>query len=189
MLSEQRKKIHPHKFALWVAMGSITMMFAAFTSAYIVKRSQSNWLLFELPVLFWYSTGAILLSSITMQFALAAFRNRAVGFYKILITLTTFLGLAFAVLQCFGFATLQYHGIILLGYNSNPAASFLAIITGVHILHVLGGVVALSVIFCRAYSRSIKHYNPTPIEIASTYWHFVDFLWVYLFIFFKVMAG
>lgn len=189
MLSEQRKKIHPHKFALWVAMGSITMMFAAFTSAYIVKRSQSNWLLFNLPVVFWYSTGAILLSSVTIQLALKAFRNRAMLLYKGLITITTLLGLAFVVLQCFGFATLQHHGVILLGNNSNPAASFLAIITGVHILHVVGGVIALGIIFCRAYSRSVRSYTSIPVEIASTYWHFVDFLWVYLFIFFKVMAG
>lgn len=188
MLSEQRKKIHPHKFALWVAMGSITMMFAAFTSAYIVKRSQTNWLLFNLPVVFWYATGAILLSSVTIQLALETFRNRAMLLYRVLITLTTLLGLTFVVLQCFGFATLHHHGIILLGNNSNPAASFVAIITGVHILHVIGGVIALGIIFCRAYSRTVRSYTSTPVEIAATYWHFVDFLWVYLFIFFKVMA-
>lgn len=189
MVSEQRKKIHPHKFALWIAMGSITMMFAAFTSAYIVKRSQSNWLLFKLPILFWYSTGAILLSSATIQIALHAFRNRAMLLYKILITITTLLGLSFVALQCVGFATLHQQGVILLGNNSNASASFLTIIAGMHILHLLGGLIALVIIFCRAYSRRVRSYSSIPFEITSTYWHFVDFLWVYLFIFFEIMAG
>ena len=70
----QRKKIHPYKFVLWVAIGSIIMMFAGFTSAYIVKREQPGWIGFSMPVIFWYSTAIMLLSSVLMQLSLSAFR-------------------------------------------------------------------------------------------------------------------
>ncbi|WP_153797610.1 cytochrome c oxidase subunit 3 [Foetidibacter luteolus] len=185
--SPERKKIHPHKFTLWVAMGSIVMMFAGLTSAYVVKKSQSNWLEFPLPKVFWYSTAAILVSSLTIHLALKAFKARQMGRYKNLLTVTVVLGLLFSVLQWMGFGHLQQSGVQLFGVGSNPAASFLGIITGLHVLHVLGGVIALLVIFFRAFSSSRKTYSPVSIEIVSTYWHFVDILWIYLFIFLSVV--
>jgi cytochrome c oxidase subunit 3 len=182
--SPERKRLHPHKFTLWIAMGSIIMMFAGLTSAYVVKESQSNWLEFALPKVFWYSTFVILLSSLTIHLALKSFKARQKQRYKVLITVTAFLGLLFAALQGYGFYDLYYNkGIQIFGVGSNPSASFLGIITGLHVLHVLGGVVALIVIFIRAYSTKVKMYNSVPVEIASTYWHFVDILWLYLFVF------
>ncbi len=184
--SPERKRLHPHKFAMWVAMGAIIMMFAGLTSAYIVRSNQENWLEFSLPPVFWYSTIIILLSSLTMYLAVKAFKAREMPRYKILVTLTAILGLLFGASQFFGFFYLNGHGVQLLGQGSNPAASFIAVIAGLHILHVLGGVIALIVVFIRAYSSKIKRYNVTGIEIVSTYWHFVDILWIYLFIFFKL---
>ena len=99
----QRRKVHPHKFTLWVAMASILMMFAGFTSAYIVKRSDTNWLEFKLPPVFWVSTAVILLSSVTVQLAVSAFKNRNMKQSRSLITLTAFLGVLFIVLQGLGF--------------------------------------------------------------------------------------
>ena len=185
----QRRKVHPHKFTLWVAMASILMMFAGFTSAYIVKRSDTNWLEFKLPPVFWVSTAVILLSSVTVQLAVSAFKNRNMKQYRSLITLTAFLGVLFIVLQGVGFYYLEQHGVKLIGSNSNPSASFLGVITGMHMLHVLGGIVVLTVMFVRAYSRTQKSYNSVPIEIASTYWHFVDAIWIYLLIFFNLTNG
>ena len=185
----QRRKVHPHKFTLWVAMASILMMFAGFTSAYIVKRSDTNWLEFKFPPVFWVSTAVILLSSVTVQLAVSAFKNRNMKQYRSLITLTAFLGVLFIVLQGVGFYYLEQHGVKLIGSNSNPSASFLGVITGMHMLHVLGGIVVLSVMFARAYSRTQKSYNSVPIEIASTYWHFVDAIWIYLLIFFNLTNG
>jgi cytochrome c oxidase subunit 3 len=181
---QQRKRLHPHKFTLWVAMASIVMMFAGFTSAYIVKKAQSNWLEFRLPPAFWYSTAVILLSSVTIHLAVKAFKARAMARYRTLITVTAILGLTFATLQIVGFNWLSVRGVQLVGQGSNAAGSFLGVITGVHILHVLGGVIALLVMFFRAFSSKNKNYNSTNIEIAATYWHFVDGLWIYLFIFF-----
>jgi len=184
--SNQRNRIHPHKFTLWVAMGSIVMMFAGLTSAYIVRSNQANWLEFSLPVIFWYSTAVIVLSSITMHLSVKAFKAREMQRYRRLITITAILGVTFGVLQFFGFQYLGNHGVRLIGQGSNPAASFLAVITGLHVLHVLGGVIAILVIFFRAFSARFKSYNTVPVEVVSTYWHFVDILWIYLFVFFSL---
>jgi cytochrome c oxidase subunit 3 len=183
--SKEPQKIHPHKFTLWVAMGAIVMMFAALTSAYIVKKNQSSWLEFDLPGIFWYSTVAILASSLTIHLAIKAFKAREMGRYRTLITLTVGLGLLFVALQVMGFIGLENRNIALTGVKSNSAASFLFVITGLHLVHVLGGVIALLVIFIRAYSVKIKNYNSLPIELMGTYWHFVDALWIYLFIFYN----
>lgn len=180
----ETKGIHPHKFTLWVGIGSIVMMFAALTSAYIVRHAQHNWLEFSLPKVFWYSTFIILLSSLTMHLALKAFKARERVKYRRLLTVTALLGLAFAATQAYGFYDLYQRGIKLIYSGSNPSASFLVIITGLHVAHVLGGIVAILVILFRSYSRKVKSYNSIPLEIISTYWHFVDILWIYLFVFF-----
>ncbi|MGI8950616.1 MAG: cytochrome c oxidase subunit 3 [Chitinophagaceae bacterium] len=185
--SPERRRLHPHKFTLWIAMASIVMMFAGLTSAYIVRRSQANWLEFTLPNIFWLSTFIILLSSLTMHLSLKYFKAREMARYRKFITATAFLGVLFALMQVFGFKYLYTHGVQIIGVGSNPSASFLGIITGLHALHVLGGVIALLIIFFRAYNLKKKNYSSVPVEIVSTYWHFVDALWIYLFIFFHLM--
>jgi len=95
MVTGQNSRIHPHKFTLWVAMGSIIMMFAGLTSAYIVRRNQANWFEFSLPPVFWYSTLVIMFSSLTMYMAVNSFKARAMVRYRILITITLLLGLLF----------------------------------------------------------------------------------------------
>ena len=122
-----------------------------------------------------------------MHISLKAFKAREMRRYRLFITITAFLGVLFAALQFTGFIYLNNHGVQLLGQGSNPSASFLAVITGLHVLHVLGGVIALLIIFFRAFSSRSKSYSAVPVEVASTYWHFVDILWVYLFIFFNWM--
>ncbi|HJV20839.1 MAG TPA: heme-copper oxidase subunit III [Sediminibacterium sp.] len=182
--ASEPQRIHRHKFTLWVAMGSMVMMFAGLTSAYIVKKNQSSWLEFNLPVLFWYSTAVILVSSFTIQLAVQAHKAKEIGKYRTWITLTALLGLAFLVIQIMGFSDLESNNIALTGSKSNSAASFLLVITGLHMLHVLGGVVAILFIFFRAYN-SRENTTSLPVELAATYWHFVDVLWIYLFIFYN----
>lgn len=179
------RQIHPHKFTLWVAMGSILMMFAALTSAYIVKKNQSSWLEFDLPEIFNYSTVVMLLSSVTVYLSVRAFKAGKMGNYRALVTVTAILGVLFIVMQWTGFKDLEAQDIALTGSKSNSAASFLLVITGIHMVHVLGGVIALLIIFIRAYAVKIRNYSSLPIELAATYWHFVDVLWIYLFIFYN----
>jgi cytochrome c oxidase subunit 3 len=178
---DQRKKIHPHKFTLWVALGSIIMMFAGLTSAYIVKRQQVGWTSFAIPRAFWYSTFVILVSSLTVQMALRSFKEREMPRYRNMITATAVLGVLFMILQWIGFRHIWNSGVT---FHGSGAGQFLYVIAGLHVLHVLAGVVALIIMFIKAFSARIRSYDNTPIELMSTYWHFVDLLWIYLFIFF-----
>lgn len=184
---EQKKRIHPHKFTLWVAIGSILMMFAGLTSAFIVKSNQVNWQGVEIPVFFWYSTGVILLSSLTVQMALRAFKQREMSQYRILIGVTFLLGIAFVVLQWFGFLDMwRQQNITFKG--AVGAGQFLYVIFGLHALHVIGGVIVLMVMFIKAFMGKIKLYSSVPVEVAATYWHFVDLLWIYLLVFFLIIG-
>ncbi|HMJ46166.1 MAG TPA: cytochrome c oxidase subunit 3 [Ferruginibacter sp.] len=176
----QKNKIHPHKFALWLGIGSILMMFAGLTSAYIVKRNQANWTSFELPVAFWYSTAAIIASSFVLFMAGKAFSERAMSRYRLLIAATLGLGVLFIVLQFIGFRQLWETGITL---TANVSFSFLYVIVGLHAAHVIGGIVALLLMSLKAFSKKTRNYSTLPVEMISTYWHFVDILWIYLLIF------
>jgi cytochrome c oxidase subunit 3 len=187
VLSDQKRKIHPHKFTLWVAIGSILMMFAGLTSAFIVKRSQANWIMLDIPLIFWYSTVAILTSSVAIQLSLKALKQRNMIGYRRWLVITAVLGIVFLVLQIIGFIQFGDQDIKLIGAGSNASYSFLLAISGLHGLHVLGGVITLIVIAIRAVSISKRNYSSVPHEIAATYWHFVDALWIYLFIFFNWM--
>ena len=186
--TNEPQRIHPHRFIMWIAIGSIVMMFAGMTSAYIVKKNQGNWLAIELPVVFWYSTAVILVSSVTMYLANTALKAGKISFYKSLITITAILGVTFVIMQWEGFKDLETRGIALIGPQSNSASSFLFVITGLHMLHVLGGVIALIVTFFRSFWVQEGQTNLVPTQIVGTYWHFVDVLWIYLFIFYQLIA-
>jgi len=183
-VNEQRKKIHPHKFTLWVALGSIIMMFAGLTSAYVVKRDQPGWTTFSIPKAFWYSTAVILISSLTVQMSLKAFKEREMLRYRNLLTTTGVLGVLFVLLQWVGFREIWSTGITLRG---SGGGQFLYVIAGLHAVHVLGGVIALLFMVGKAYLSKVRSYDSVPVELISTYWHFVDLLWIYLFIFFAAI--
>ena len=164
-------------------MGSIIMMFAGLTSAYIVKGSNPGWATVVIPKIFYYSTFVLLLSSVTIQGALKSFKERKMKQYRLFITVTAGLGFLFMCLQWIGFRQLWDTGIT---WKGAGAGQFLYIIFGLHLVHVVGGVITLVVMFAKAFSSRFRNYNPVSIELASTYWHFVDLLWVYIFIFFLI---
>ena len=179
----EKKKIHPYQFFLWGGLGSIVMMFAGLTSAYIVKKSQANWLQFDLPNIFMVSTAVILISSFTIQMAVKKCKEQNENQYRGFLAVTAILGALFIILQIQGFMTLEVNGIALTGARSNSAGSFLFVITGLHLLHVAGGVLALIWISLKAFSAKNDIKNDLPVKLISNYWHFVDILWVYLFVF------
>ena len=184
--NQQRQRIHPHKFILWVAIASILMMFAGLTSAFIVKSNLAGWKNIVIPKIFWFSTAAIVLSSLTVAMAVRSFKQREMQQYRTLIALTFVLGIVFVVLQLFGFKELWDQHIRFSG--SAGAGQFLYVIFGLHAVHVIGGIIALLVLFFKAFFGRIKLYSSVPVEVAATYWHFVDILWIYLLIFFMVIG-
>lgn len=184
--SEQIRPNNAQRFLLWIAIAAIVMTFAGLTSAYLVKQANSNWLEFSLPKMFWYSTGVIILSSISMHFALKAYKQKNKQQYRILISVTGLLGLLFCYLQFLGYTELTEKGIQIIGSGSNPSASFLGVISGLHVLHVLGGIVALLILIIKSFNSKIKMYQNILVENVATYWHFVDILWIYLLVFFTI---
>ncbi len=174
-------RVHPHKFAMWLALGSMVMFFAGLTSAYLVHMSKGNWVYFNVPTAFWYSTLVILASSGTMYMATKAMRQRDLKKYRSYLIATTLLGILFLALQLQGFREMEAEHILLSG---RPSESLFYIIPLAHGLHVLGGIIALIVMSLKAIFRKNKNYNIVPVQIVATYWHFVDVVWIYLFVFF-----
>lgn len=180
-----RSRIHPHQFALYAAMGSILMMFAALTSAYIVRQAVGNWHEYSLPDIFYGSTGVLLLSSVTLHFAFRSFKKGNAAMYRGLLLLTGILGLIFVILQYYGWQELYGIGVPL---DGNPSGSFFYVISGVHAAHVLGGIAALFVAIVHAVTLQFKvtEQRKNRFALVVQYWHFVDFLWLYLFVFILV---
>jgi len=180
LVENRRNKIHPQKFALYVAFASISMMFIAFTSAYIVKQAAGNWLEFSLPSIFYISTVVILTSSLVLHISYSSFINGQEKRYKLFLVLAFLLGVSFLVLQYLGWQELYAIGIDLKGSISG---SFVYIISGAHALHILGGIAAIIVAMLQAFTLPYKVTDKRKLrfELTLHYWHFVDLLWVYLF--------
>lgn len=180
-LIEQRNRLHPRKLMMWMAMASMFMVFAGLTSAFILQSGSAKWVIFKLPIAFWFSTVVIMASSYTMSKAVTFFKSREKQRYKTFVSFTLILGILFIALQLLGFADLYKQNITLQGSASN---GFLFIISGLHIAHMAGAIIALVIVYLTAFRKKVKIYNSTSIEIMSLFWHFVDGLWIYLFIFF-----
>lgn len=174
--------IHPQKFALWAALGSIAMMFASLTSAYVVRKGAGNWLEYQVPQIFFAGTIVLLVSSITLHRSYLAFKSGSETAYKSFLATTFILGLVFVVLQYIGWKQLTALGVAI---NGNPSGSFFYVISGLHVAHVLGGIAALGVALLHAYSLPYKvtEKRKNRFELVCHYWHFVDILWIYLLLF------
>ena len=184
--------VHPQKFALWLAIASMTMFFAALTSALLVKKGDYQvWENFELPGIFLVSTVTIILLSVCIHLSLISYRKAKFGLFRTLLFFSFLLGLAFLGMQVFGWEKLKQMGFPLSG---NIAGSFIYIITASHGVHIIGGLLVTLVFLVFAIrSRKDPIYelrsiiNPKRqlnLEMLVTYWHFVDAVWVYLYIFF-----
>jgi cytochrome c oxidase subunit 3 len=180
---EEPKKplaMHPKKFAMWLFVASVGMLFASLTSAYIVRQAEGNWLYFDLPVSLYWTSGIILVSSISMQLAYWAAKKDQLDKVKILVSITLVLGLAFLVGQVQAWKELVAHNVYLVG---NPSGSFLYILTGLHGLHIVSAIIYLIIVIVSAYRFKIHSRSLAQIEMCATYWHFLGGLWLYLFIF------
>ncbi|NND31499.1 MAG: cytochrome oxidase subunit III [Saprospiraceae bacterium] len=174
--------IHPLKFALWISLASISMMFAGFMSAYMVRQAAGNWFEFSLPSYFLASTLVILASSLTAHFTVVSFRKTREVYYKVGLGVTFLLGIVFVVLQYQGWLAMQSSGIDLKG---NPSGAFVYLISGVHVAHVLAGLAAWTMALVQGFGLKFRptYKRINRLEITAQYWHYVDLLWVVLFLF------
>jgi cytochrome c oxidase subunit 3 len=174
------RSVNPKIFTMWLFIVSIVMLFAAFTSAYLVRKAEGNWVEFKLPDLFYYSTGVLIASSISMHAALIAAKKDQFNALRLSISITFVLGLVFLAMQYYGWAQLVEMNVYFVG---NPSGSFVYVFSGLHGLHLISGLVVLLVALVAAFRLRINAKALTQIKICSTYWHFLDALWVYLFLF------
>jgi cytochrome c oxidase subunit 3 len=172
--------MNPKKFAMWLFIVSVLMIFGALTSAYIVRQAEGNWLIFELPPLLWVNTGVILASSITMQWAYFSAKRDRLESVKIATVITTILGVSFLIGQVLAWGDLVNQKVYLVG---NPSGSFVYIISGLHGLHIVGGVIFLLILLRSTYKYKVHSKSMNQIEMCATYWHFLGGLWLYLFVF------
>ncbi|MEM8969125.1 MAG: cytochrome c oxidase subunit 3 [Bacteroidota bacterium] len=172
--------MHPQKFALWLFIVTVVMIFAAFTSAYIVRRSEGNWLDFELPSLFGITSGIILLSSISMHWAYISAKKDRIAQLRIALVSTLVLGIAFLIGQFSAWGALVDIEVFFVG---NPAGSFVYVLSGVHGLHIISALIFLVVVLVKAFRYRVHSKQMDTMEMCVTYWHFLDGLWLYLFLF------
>ncbi len=181
--------IHPLKFTLWLMIMSILMMFAAFTSAYIVRREEGNWLEFDLPQGLLLNSVIIVLSSVAMQWAYFAAKKDNLNTVKIGVALTLALGTAFLIGQWNVWGELVQNRIFFGGSTANPAGSFVYVLTGVHGFHLITGLLFLIIVLISAFRYRVHAKNLLRIELCTIYWHFLGALWVYLYVFLSLYRG
>lgn len=172
--------VNKWKFIIWLFIITIVMLFASQTSAYLVRRAEGNWAEFEIPTIFWFSTVILLISSISMHWALVSAKKDSQLNLKIAVGLTFTFGIVFLVMQYLGWQDLQLQGVFLKG---NPSGSFFYIFTGLHMAHLLLGLGILIATLIMAFKLEINASNTLLVEICATAWHFLDILWIYLFVF------
>jgi len=176
----QRKTAKP---LLWIGIISIIMLFAGLTSAYVVRADNGNWLVFKLPDIAIISTAIIVTSSLTLLMAQFAIKKNNYRLTSIGLFLTLALGIAFFFTQVEGWRQLTAQGVYFVGKYANASGSFLYIIALVHLFHMIGGLVALMVSLTKSLLKKYSSADYLGIELTAIYWHFLDLLWVYLFLF------
>jgi cytochrome c oxidase subunit 3 len=173
-----------YKLILLFAMVSMTMMFAGLTSAFVVSKSRVDWLKdFELPSAFYYSTLVIIGCSVTFHLAKKAIQKDNKSATTTFLLATLALGILFVVLQFVGFGQIVENGYYFTGTESSITTTFLYIVTLVHLIHLAGGLISLLIIIYNHFKQKYNSTQTLGIELGAMYWHFLDFLWLYLFVF------
>lgn len=185
--TREEKTARSKKMMLWFGIGSLIMSFSALISAFIVsskQRKDKDWLSnYDLPSAFYISVAIILLSSITFILAKKALKqnNRQMTTVWLLVTLA--LGLGFVFSQLEGFRQIIQEGYNFTGPTSNITMSYIYLIAVVHIMHVIAGLICILVVIYNHFKQKYNANNMLGLELAANFWHFVDLLWLVLFLF------
>ncbi len=180
---EKRQDLAKRMF-MWLFILAMFMVFAGLTSAYLVKKHESSkWLSFSLPNIFTYNTIILLLSSLTIHYAYKSAKKKRYQGVILGLWLTTVLGVVFLTGQFLGWQALIKERIYLVG---NVAGSFIYVLSGLHALHLVAGVIVVFVFAIRALLQRLSIEKPLTLELVATFWHALDFLWLYLFVFLQI---
>lgn len=182
--TDKQKRRRSRKMLLWFAMASMTMTFAGFTSAFVVSQSRGDWIEdLGLPHIFTLSTVAIVLSSVALAFVKRNILNNNRTMAGILLLTGFILGISFGVMQFIGFGEFMKEGYYPAGSSSTINVSFYYVIIFAHLLHVLSGLIVLTVLIYNHFKKRYKPGQTLGLELGTTFWHFLDVIWLYLFFF------
>ena len=177
------KKSKALKMMLWFGLGSLIMTFAGLTSAFIVSKNRVDWINdFPIPQAFYLSLTVIIISSLSL-FISKKYLIENKNLSNLFLVITIILGLSFILLQFIGFSQIINEGFHFTGPTSSINSSFIFLIAFVHIIHVLVALFFLIYVLIRDFGIQINDQNSLGFELASIFWHFVDILWIYLFLF------
>ncbi|WP_266368885.1 cytochrome c oxidase subunit 3 [Tellurirhabdus rosea] len=183
------RRREPKRFMLWLLIAGSVFIFTILLAAYIVRRTSADWKDIAMPRVFLASTAVILASSLTLHIANGAFRQERFRQYRSYMGTTLFLGILFVLLQILGWREWVMDGVYL---QTNPSSSFLYLLSGLHLLHILIGLIFLGIAYAEAIRRkpyieifvySVNPPNQLRLRLVTLYWHFVDVLWMYVFLF------
>ena len=173
--------MHPKKFALWLFMVSAAMLFAAWTSAYIVKKGDPGWVEIQVPQQFWISSIVIVMSSVAMILAQRAVKRDHMKTATAALWITTLFGVIFLVSQIMCWRILVEMNESLIGGDVSYA--FIWVFTIFHALHIVSGIIVLLFLLAATINRRVSSQNMIQMEMSASYWHFLGGLWLYLFFF------
>ncbi len=182
----EEKRITREKVAkplLYISMVGMLMIFASLTSAYIVRQKKGDWLNFELPQMFYISTAIIIISSVSINWALSSAKKNDFKSVKWAALTTLLLGIAFTITQFQAWGALVDQKVFFAGKYSNASGSFLYVLTGLHLAHLFGGIIAVFVVWIKSIQQKYSSENLLGIRLCAIFWHFLDLLWIYLFVF------
>ena len=172
------------KMMLWFGMISMSMTFAGLTSAYVVSSSRSDWIeQIDLPFAFTISTFLLLLSSGTFYLALKNIKEKLLKRAQTLLLITLVLALVFIYFQFQGFREIIQQGYYFTGAESSITTSYLYVLVLLHLAHLIAGIVIVLIVFYNSFREKYSEANTLGFELAVTFWHFLDILWLYLFLF------
>ena len=167
-----------YRTGMWMALVAIVMLFAAFTSAMVVRKgASSDWTAIALPRILYFNTLLLLASSLAFEFSRRALDAGRARDFKLWLNVTTILGIAFIGGQLIAWRELASHGVYL---STNPSSSFFYLLTAAHGLHLLGGVGALFYLVWKAPKLAVGLKKRVAVDVTAIYWHFMDGLWIYL---------
>lgn len=187
--SVEEKNERAKRMMLWFGIGSLIMSFAGLTSAVIVRSKEEDWLKdFQMPQAFLISCAIIVASSLTFILAKRALKNGKRSQTGTWLLVTFALGVAFIICQLTGFGEIINAGYNFTGPTSNVTMSFVYLIAVVHIFHVVAGLISILVVIYNHFKQKYSADKMLGMELSATFWHFVDILWIFLFLFLSYMS-
>lgn len=182
--TQKEKNNRAKKMMLWFGIASLLMAFAGWTSAYIVSSTREDWIKdIELPSAFFISTIVIISSSFSYILAKRALKDGRSTLCTSWLLVTLVFGILFVILQFNGFSQLIGMGYYFTGATSNIKTSYIFLIAAVHIVHVLAGLISLIFVLFNHIKGKYTASEMLGLELGAAFWHFLDFLWIYLLLF------